>query len=317
MDNWERYIWLPALAVAAVAASIAFALTGFLVLAACAGIAAGAAIGATATMLVFQTQYAARARKLTAESGNKKLIKLLHSEIAEAASQVVAAAWQGRTAPRRIDATLPLILIAQVQRSGGSLLSQLFDGHPEVLAFPHELKWGGSVKFCWPKVQPADGPLETARRLVAANLRQNKRFNLIGYHKPALQSDARDRDQHLPFQWSEWHYVAAFLDRWYKQPPESTRDCLNIFLSSYFSAFFDWHVGSAPKVITAFTPRANFVNSYPENMNFFRDYPEGLMISICRHPADWYASAQVHQERYKDADGALVQWRQSTNPQFN
>jgi len=35
--------------------------------------------------------------------------------------------------------TSPLVLISQIQRSGGSLLSQLFDGHPEVHAHPHEL----------------------------------------------------------------------------------------------------------------------------------------------------------------------------------
>ena len=33
----------------------------------------------------------------------------------------------------------PLALISQIQRSGGSLLSQLFDGHPEIHAHPHEL----------------------------------------------------------------------------------------------------------------------------------------------------------------------------------
>ena len=33
----------------------------------------------------------------------------------------------------RVDVNVPLVLISQVQRSGGTLLSQLFDGHPEVL----------------------------------------------------------------------------------------------------------------------------------------------------------------------------------------
>jgi hypothetical protein len=38
--------------------------------------------------------------------------------------------------------TSPLVLISQIQRSGGSLLSQLLDGHPELDAHPHELKIG-------------------------------------------------------------------------------------------------------------------------------------------------------------------------------
>ena len=33
--------------------------------------------------------------------------------------------------------TVPLALISQIQRSGGSLFSQLLDGHPELDAHPH------------------------------------------------------------------------------------------------------------------------------------------------------------------------------------
>ena len=43
--------------------------------------------------------------------------------------------------------TSPLVLISQVQRSGGTLLSQLFDGHPELHAHPHELKIGYPTKY--------------------------------------------------------------------------------------------------------------------------------------------------------------------------
>ena len=44
----------------------------------------------------------------------------------------------------------PLVLVSQIQRSGGTLLSQLFDGHPECHAHPHELKIGSPRKFNWP-----------------------------------------------------------------------------------------------------------------------------------------------------------------------
>jgi hypothetical protein len=43
--------------------------------------------------------------------------------------------------------TVPLALISQIQRSGGSLLSQLFDGHPEIYAHPDELKIGYPEKY--------------------------------------------------------------------------------------------------------------------------------------------------------------------------
>ena len=39
-----------------------------------------------------------------------------------------------------IEVREPLVLISQVQRAGGTLLSQLFDGHPECHADPFELK---------------------------------------------------------------------------------------------------------------------------------------------------------------------------------
>ena len=53
---------------------------------------------------------------------------------------------------------LPLALISQIQRSGGSLLSQLFDGHPEIHAHPHELKIGFPRKYTWPKLDLNDNP---------------------------------------------------------------------------------------------------------------------------------------------------------------
>ena len=34
---------------------------------------------------------------------------------------------------------LPLLISSQLQRSGGSLISQLFDSHPEILAHPWEI----------------------------------------------------------------------------------------------------------------------------------------------------------------------------------
>jgi Sulfotransferase family len=233
----------------------------------------------------------------------------LREDILNAASSVVAAAWRERTAPERVDAALPLVLIAQVQRSGGTLLSQLFDGHPEVWAFPQELKWGGEVKYRWPNIDPQkEGPLQIARSLVAGNLEGSKTYNLFGYQKEGMA----DRDQRLPYHWSQWAYVEAFLDAWGAAPPQTRRQCLDMFMSAYFSAFLDWQGrGGSKKLITAFTPRVNFTNSYPENEAFFDDYPDGVMISACRHPTDWYASAARHESKYAEPSGALAQWRES------
>ena len=38
--------------------------------------------------------------------------------------------------------TLPLLMVSQIQRSGGSLMAQLFDGHPQLYAHPFEIQIG-------------------------------------------------------------------------------------------------------------------------------------------------------------------------------
>ena len=46
-----------------------------------------------------------------------------------------------------INVDQPLVLISQIARSGGTLLSQLFDMHPECHVHPHELKLEKNLLF--------------------------------------------------------------------------------------------------------------------------------------------------------------------------
>ena len=55
-----------------------------------------------------------------------------------------------------VPVTQPLVLISQAQRSGGTLLSQLFDGHPECHAHPHELHIGHPSSRDWPPLDLSD-----------------------------------------------------------------------------------------------------------------------------------------------------------------
>ena len=59
----------------------------------------------------------------------------------------------------------PLVLISQVQRSGGTLLSQLFDAHSALAAYPHELRLGYANADSWPRLDPALGMDKNFRRL--------------------------------------------------------------------------------------------------------------------------------------------------------
>jgi hypothetical protein len=145
--------------------------------------------------------------------------------------------------------------------------------------------------------------------LVAGNSADAKKFNLFGYQKEGTS----DRDQRLPFNWSQWAYVEAFLDAWEAGAPETRRQCLDIFMSAYFSSFLDWRQSDTPKkLVTAFTPRVNFINAYPENAAFFDDYPDGTFISLCRHPGDWFASASRHEQMYEEPGQGMQYWREST-----
>ena len=51
----------------------------------------------------------------------------------------------------------PLVLISQTQRSGGTLMTTLLDGHPELHVHPYELHIGHPTKGDWPTFGLDDG----------------------------------------------------------------------------------------------------------------------------------------------------------------
>ena len=67
----------------------------------------------------------------------------------------------------------PLALICQAQRSGGTLLGRLFDGHPQCHAHPHELLIGGRIPHEWPQLSleaEAETWFETLQEAKVMNL---------------------------------------------------------------------------------------------------------------------------------------------------
>ncbi len=69
----------------------------------------------------------------------------------------------------------PLVLISQVDRSGGSLLCQLFDGHPDVAAHAHEITLSFPTEKHWVPLDPSLGANRNFRMLfeskIAARMR--------------------------------------------------------------------------------------------------------------------------------------------------
>ena len=201
----------------------------------------------------------------------------------------------------------PLALISQIQRSGGSLLTQLLDGHPECHAHPFELKIGHPQEWNWPQLD-----LATPETWFSTLFEKRVVKHFVGgYRKPG--TGTRDQVEFFPF---------LFLPRLQKRifdtcvaswPIARERDILDAYFTSYFNAWLDNHnLYSGPKrVVTGFTPRLNMRRASVEG--FLASYPDGTLISIVRDPRAWYASAraQRHAKRYADLEQSIRLWRRS------
>jgi hypothetical protein len=181
----------------------------------------------------------------------------------------------------------PLILIGQIQRSGGTLLNSMLDGHPEVHCHPHQLKFR-STKYTWPN-------LDARRELDAEDWLEILREPFIrsmfgvGYWKRTRKDVTHRR---LPFT-----IVPSFMDDlfrllWHRRRPESTRELLNCFFTSLFNAWMDCQgLRDTPKRwVTAFAPRMGWGQ---RREDFWRIYPDGRLIMVLRDPRAWYAS-EIH-----------------------
>jgi hypothetical protein len=198
----------------------------------------------------------------------------------------------------------PLVLCSQIQRSGGTLLSRLFDGHPECHAHPYELKLGRAQPQ-WPEIDLGDAPKRWFKRLYEEKVGQHL---TAGYSKPGL----KETDVEVfPFIFLPRLQKLIFdrcLAEW---AVESVRDVFDAYFTSYFNGWLDnQNLYSGPKrVVTAFTPRTNLD---PDSVQrFFEAYPDGTLVTLVRNPRAWYGSAVRHRRQYEDLETALDLWRQS------
>jgi hypothetical protein len=201
----------------------------------------------------------------------------------------------------------PLVLVSQIQRSGGTLLSQLFDGHPEVHAHPSEIYIGHPKKWQWP-------PLDLAHPETWFEILYEIPVDLHlrdGYVKQKESRLEPGHDVH-PFVFLPRLQHAIFERCVAGRTIERERDVLDCYFTSYFNAWLDnQNLYTGPKrAVTGFTPR---LATEPGNAErFFAAYPDGTLISIVRDPAAWYQSARTYRSYYEDLDEALAQWTSST-----
>ena len=199
--------------------------------------------------------------------------------------------------------TSPLVLISQIQRSGGTLLSQLFDGHPEIHAHPHELKLGYPKKHMWPKIDLNEHPQRWLEILFEDKV--------IDHSKDGYKKE-RKHDEAFTFIFIPAVQRRIFLNYLDSIEPKTLRDVFDAYMTSYFGAWINnQNTSGNKKFITAFTAR---LAMNMDNMgSFFEIYPDGRLISVVRDPKNWFPSAVRHDPlKYGDIRSALGLWRENT-----
>ena len=198
--------------------------------------------------------------------------------------------------------TSPLALISQIEGSGGSFLNQLFDGHPELHAHPHELMIGYPEKHVWPKIDLDDSPERWFEILFEDIVNEHNRE---GYRR------GREETETFPFIFIAALQREIFLNYLDSIQSITLRDVFDAYMTSYFGAWLSNQNYNGPKKsVTAFSPRLAMTK---ENMEcFFEVYPEGRVISLVREPKNWFPAVRRHwPRRYEDVSQAVSQWNQS------
>ena len=186
----------------------------------------------------------------------------------------------------------PLILISQMQRSGGTLLSQLLDGVESIYAYPSELALT-SPKWDWSREK---------------NYICYKQFYIRNYAERKVyikESVAKnDLSNKFFFDLIKQRQIFESLQKL------SERDHFDAYFSSFFNSFLNFkNFGGKKKYISAFTPR--IIMHDKSVQNFYDIYPDGAILSMIREPISWLASASLHSDEYKNLNNALGLWLHS------
>jgi hypothetical protein len=201
----------------------------------------------------------------------------------------------------------PLLLVAEIQRSGGSMMAQLFDGHPELYAHPFEIHLGYPKKWDWPTLDLNHEPERWFDFLFER--KPIRRYVQNGFAKANRNQAAAN--YRFPFRFSEAIQKEIFLREIEHRPPNNNRAILNAYFTSFFAAWEGYRPSSRKRLVSGFTPRVNMYEH--SRAGFLRDYPDGKLISIIRDPITWYASARKHSLKYKHTSYAIKLWCKSTN----
>jgi len=198
--------------------------------------------------------------------------------------------------------TQPLVLISQLPRSGGILLSQLFDGHPEIHVHPGELSIGivNQEKSTPPKMDFGDDP---KRRL--AFLAEDT----ISRHLKEVHIKLEKVNSTQQFVFIPYLQKRIFLRYLKSLNRFDLREMYDAYMTSYFGAWLNNanFSGNDKKYIVGYSP--SLAMNTESVKQYFRVYPEGKLISILRDPQKWLESNLFHKKDYPDAATAINHWR--------
>ncbi|SMF80097.1 Sulfotransferase family protein [Tistlia consotensis] len=199
--------------------------------------------------------------------------------------------------------SLPLILVSQQSRSGGTLFSQLLDAHPALLVHPHELTIGWPSKIRWPEIDPDDDPDRLFRQISNPRLAS---LAELGYRKTGKAAQAGER---VPFCYDRNRHLQAFRAE-LPAPPRSRRAVIDAYLDSLFRVWRRNSRTGRPSYYAGFVPELGSKSASVEQ--FFADYPRGRLVSIVRDPADWLVSRRAHtkggEQRHSDLEREMALW---------
>ena len=145
----------------------------------------------------------------------------------------------------------PFVLVSQVQRSGGTLVTRLFDGHPEVHVRHGDMEIGYPRKSNWPRIPLEEGPERWFEILYEEKNHKGVRQLLRGEETPA--------ESYYP-RWFLPRLQKAIFDHCVQAWDVTTaRGVLDAYFTSYFNAWLDnRNLYTGPKkAVLGFAPKMN------------------------------------------------------------
>lgn len=175
---------------------------------------------------------------------------------------------------------LPILISSQLQRSGGSLFTQLFDNHPEILSHP------------WEVMMYKEGYGDFKAKILKTKKELNK-LSINGYRKGKHSKK---------------------IHRFYFLNKEFTDDLLKIknekeLFDIYFDEFFKYWINYKndiypKKLITGFSPFF-----CKESLNKILKANKRLsIVHIYRNPVSWWHSARNFKDKYKNINSVEKYW---------